>query len=334
MKTVNRSRVVMYARLAAAVFGAAWVSQAFAVTLPDDAHVTNPISAFEITVDGLFSGGVSGGSVIGEWSDVTPLAFIAPPDDTGDLLRTSLDDPNANSHLYAAIAPGVAALDFDGLYLMYDYLDRTNPIFEVGSEIARIRFLHNIGGNQRLVNVLFLGAGAGGIPVVIDPEGDGTGEPVDTPIDSFFDVFVDVDLDGALGPNPIQRLPGSFFGFEGAIGFGPSALGSAPHMLIELEVPLLIPPDFGSGFPTGGIPGEGGNGYSPDPSFWGAAAKNDAVDPPISSAIFTINPDGSTTLDSSNVQQANVIPEPVTAGLSMLGLGAVVLASAVRRRER
>ncbi len=79
------------------------------------------------------------------------------------------------------------------------------------------------------------------------------------------------------------------------MGFGPSTLTSQPHLLVELEVPLLIPAGFAS--PGGPLPAGGSEGvYSTDPAFWGGDIANNQVDPPSSQALFTINPDGTTTI--------------------------------------
>jgi hypothetical protein len=83
-------------------------------------------------------------------------------------------------------------------------------------------------------------------------------------------------------------------------------------MIIELEVELNLPSGLGNIIPPhAGI-------YSPAPAFWSASAASNVIDPPISSAIFTLNPDGSTTITS-------VLPEPSAfllagAGLLLVGL--------------
>ena len=97
-------------------------------------------------------------------------------------------------------------------------------------------------------------------------------------------------------------------GLEGGLGFGvtpASIVGAASpfhtteHELIELGVPLVIPAGFGvpnGPFPTNGESGNGGNGYSPAPAFWGSDISDNAGDPPASGGMFTISPDGSTVI--------------------------------------
>jgi len=74
------------------------------------------------------------------------------------------------------------------------------------------------------------------------------------------------------------------------------------------------------GFPPGGLQGI----YSPDPVCWGSNLANDAIDPPASFALCTINPDGSVTVDSTSVPlAANAVPEPSTLLLASGLLGFV-----------
>jgi hypothetical protein len=266
--------------------------------------IINPVAGF-ITLDGQFTNGVPTPGTGREWSDVTPLAFISPANNSGQLQPTFLGDPNANSLLYAALAPGeVSQLE---LYLGYDYLPRTNIFFSAGEFVADVSFPVTIGTERKNITVQIRGGGV--VPVGNQP----------SVIGSFFDVFVVFDDD------PNNRIPAGNFGIEAAVGFGPSLLSNDDHLLVELEVPLLIPADFGSSggpFPPAGLPG---GIYSPDPAFWGSNIANDSVDPPASAAVFTINPDGTTTIDST----PSAVPEPHT--LLLLGFGMLLLAAWRRR---
>ena len=317
-------------RLSHCLLTVAACAVALASQIAHAATVVNPVSAFLIDVDGVFSNGVSSGVINGEWSDVAPLAFISPPVTNpalpfGGLQATTVGDPNANALLYAAIAPGSVPADpIEDLYLMYVNATRTNPVFTAGEEMASVVFPVTFNGGPHDLRVRLVSSLTGAHEIVADPEGDGT----ETGIGGFFDVFLDID------GSPAPPTAADQLGIEAAVGFGPSPLTALSHMLIELEVALTIPAGRGDGdpFSPGGV-GDPNNGYSPEPAFWGAEAKNNTIDPPISAAIFTIDPATGITTATSDflLPQQIEVPEPVTAVL--LGLGLVGLAGARRLRS-
>jgi hypothetical protein len=283
--------------------------------------ITNPVSAFDITVDGQFTGGVSNGQLVGEWSDITPAAFISPPTDAGSLVATTVGDPRANSLLYAGLDPGK-----DNLYLMYDYLPRTNPVFQNGDVAGQISFpvtlpaggVFGTGGKTDITVKLVFGSPAG-------VHGDAQ---FNLSAHSFTPLQVVVD-GTANGTNQPFEVPAASLGMEAALGFGPSTLSTTPHMLIELSVPLLIPADFGSAFPTSGESGPDNSGYSPDPAFWGGNFANNGGDPPGSAAMFQILPNGNTLI----TPLAPSVPEPSALALGAAGLAFGLLAARRKRRR-
>lgn len=282
--------------------------------------VVNPISAFQVFTDGQFTNGVLNGVVQGEWSDVVPLAFISQNSPTEPAFRTFLGDPAANSLLYGAIAPGNSEPGEaeEELYLMYDYLPRTNPNFFDGEFVGSIDFPIHLPeselfgeGGQRFISVQ--------VHYFVNSESQGGGH-------FEFRVVAPADEN-----NPELDVDAESLGIEGAVGFGPSTLSTIPHLLIELGVPLRIPAGFGSAFPEAGINPETGL-YSPEPQFWGSFFANDFLDPPASAAIFQINPNGTTTLTALGPTTA--VPEPSTfVGLAFASLATISLVQWKRRKS-
>jgi hypothetical protein len=137
----------------------------------------------------------------------------------------------------------------------------------------------------------------------------------------------------ALTGSPWSLLDGNVLSlaqFQGAIGFGASPNSSQPHLQAEFALSI----DSGN---RDGL-------YGSDAAFLSVSAFSDiAQDPPISSGIFTLNPDGTTTIlpalgpDGGPVQQPQdvvttaAVPEPHSVVL--LGLGAVGLVFG-RRKQR
>jgi hypothetical protein len=127
-----------------------------------------------------------------------------------------------------------------------------------------------------------------------------------------------------LTPDDILRA-----NFHTALGFGPSPNLGTDHLMAEFDLSI-----------DNKAPGRtGGDGlYDPSPAFW-SASKSGNPDPPISSAIFQLNPDGSTDVTplfgpngGPVARPQDVVPEPSAAGL-LLGIGVAGSLLACRKRS-
>src|SRR5207248_2942755 len=77
----------------------------------------------------------------------------------------------------------------------------------------------------------------------------------------------------------------------GAIGFGPTDLNRDNHVFVEFQLDI----NNSLGGRQGGDPSKPDNNglYDPDPAFWSGSGKPGGTDPPFTSGIFSLNPDGS-----------------------------------------
>ena len=287
---------------------------ALVIIQPPAGEITNPLSRFEVTVDGQFS-------PVLEWSDVTPRAFQSGTPPVPVPLGTPSSLTPGDTLVYGALAPGFVQTE---LYLMYEYRGRTNPNFSDGETIGEIGFPVRLNG---------LNGAPSDLKVIIKSRGAHDFTGAHNMESSFFDVFFEVNN----GPGPSCTPVGvgtaavsPLCNIEAGVGFNASPFG-ALHLMIELEVPLLTPPNFFN--PNTGLPQGPLNGvYSPAPAFWGAEAPNNLIDPPISAALFRINPDGSTAVCPVPGPCSFAVDAPLPGSLWLLSLGLAGLGLSRRKQ--
>jgi hypothetical protein len=201
------------------------------------------------------------------------------------------------------------------LYLLYDYVQATSAptpstFFDVFFQVAPEQ-------TDYLVRIQ-------GTTFTAYEKPDGVTAP--TPGGSF---------DPTQAPwTPLTASDLALANFSAAIGFGPSPNAATPHQVAEFQLSIN---SAGSSGPGNGI-------YDPSPAFWSASTgASNVADPPISSGIFTLNPDGTTVVvpvlganGDPILQPGGTVPEPsslVLAGLAVaVGFGCR-LAGGRRKRK-
>ena len=226
-------------------------------------------------------------------------------------------DGSGNAWLYVDQGPST-------LYLGYDYVGGTTPL-----------------GASSFVDVFF--------QVPNEHEDYGVRIHSNNTLEFFVKPFgppSQIAADGSFDFNNAPWSPADSGDFTrgqpmGAMGFGMTQFPSAPaHVFVEFQ--LNINNSLGGRQP----PGDGL--YDPSPAFWsagfggvgGGAAAAAFGDPPITSAIFTLNPDLTTIVTPvlgpnggpiQQIPELTSIPEP--ASLSLLGVALAAIGITRRRKK-
>lgn len=243
----------------------------------------------------------------GEWTTPTNVSHFFPPAGVTGGAYLYVDQGFKSS------SPGPGSPDT--LFLMYDdprVLSPTGSFFEVFFEVPS--------DADYLVVIQPVPPGFPNAPEVLERT---HGSPAPLNPDGTFDVSPGSGW-SPLGPDDFLRA-----NFHAGIGFGPSPNLTTDHLMAEFDLSI------NNKFPGRG----GGDGlYDPSPAFW-SASKAGNPDPPLSSGVFELFPDGTTIVTplfgpngGPVARPQDVVPEPSMAGL-LLGAGVVGTVLGFRKRR-
>jgi hypothetical protein len=259
---------------------------------------------------GIVTGHLTDGIVApGEWTTPT-TAFVPFPFDSSTGAGGATLYVDQGSSTGGSPNGGLGS----NLYLLYDYVNATsaptpNTFFDVFFQVQPEN-------TDYLVRIM-------GSTFTAFEKPDGV--PAPTPGGGF---------DPTQAPwTPLSASDLTLAGFVGAVGFGQGVTPGPNHQIAEFQLTIN---GNGSANPTGI--------YDPSPAFWSASTGGaiGPADPPISSGIFQLNPDGTTNItpvlvNGDPILQPQAVPEPSSLVLASVGLLSLVgcrLAASRQRRQR
>jgi hypothetical protein len=224
------------------------------------------------------------------------------------------------AYLYADQGLGTQA---GNLYLMYDYVN--SPITGFGQANSFFDVFFQVDSDHTDYVAHF--ASDGQVSLFEKPTGTLSQENPDGTLNLSSPPWT---LDSSSDPDFVKA------NFHAAIGFGASPNSATNHLIAEFQLTIDTSLFPGNSGPSTGL-------YSPDPAFWSASVgpvAGVALDPPISSAIFQLNPDGSTTITpvlgpngGPVLQPQDGVPIPEPSSLALLGIGVATVLAYRRWRQ-